>query len=74
MKNGFGEAVVACDMSEPCKFPSLDRGVGVNVGLEAPDQGPKDTETLQTCSGSSEKQLGDCRLSNSDPVNVFNNR
>ena len=24
LKNGFGEAVVACDMSEPCKFPSLD--------------------------------------------------
>ena len=24
MKDGFGEAVVACDMPEPCKFPSLD--------------------------------------------------
>ena len=24
LKDGFGEAVVACDMSEPCKFPSLD--------------------------------------------------
>ena len=24
LKNGFGEAVVACDMPEPCKFPSLD--------------------------------------------------
>ena len=23
-KDGFGEAVVACDMPEPCKFPSLD--------------------------------------------------
>ena len=23
-KNGFGEAVVACDMPEPCQFPSLD--------------------------------------------------
>ena len=22
--SGFGEAVVACDMPEPCKFPSLD--------------------------------------------------
>ena len=22
-KDGFGEAVVACDMPEPCKFPSL---------------------------------------------------
>ena len=24
MKDGFGEAVGACDMPEPCKFPSLD--------------------------------------------------
>ena len=24
LKGGFGEAVVACDMPEPCKFPSLD--------------------------------------------------
>ena len=24
LKNGFGEAVVVCDMPEPCKFPSLD--------------------------------------------------
>ena len=24
LKNGLGEAVVACDMLEPCKFPSLD--------------------------------------------------
>ena len=24
MKSGFGEAVVACDLPEPCKFPSLD--------------------------------------------------
>ena len=24
MKDGFGEAVVACDRPEPCKFPSLD--------------------------------------------------
>ena len=24
LKNGFGEAVVACDMPEPCKFLSLD--------------------------------------------------
>ena len=24
LKNGFGEAVVACDMPEPCRFPSLD--------------------------------------------------
>ena len=24
LKNVFGEAVVACDMPEPCKFPSLD--------------------------------------------------
>ena len=24
LRDGFGEAVVACDMSEPCKFPSLD--------------------------------------------------
>ena len=23
-RDGFGEAVVACDMPEPCKFPSLD--------------------------------------------------
>ena len=23
-KDGFGEAVVACDMPEPCKFPSFD--------------------------------------------------
>ena len=23
LKNGFGEAVVACDMPEPCKFLSL---------------------------------------------------
>ena len=23
MNNGFREAVVACDMPEPCKFPSL---------------------------------------------------
>ena len=25
MKDGFGEAVVACDMPEPCKCPSLGR-------------------------------------------------
>ena len=25
LKDGFGESVVACDMPEPCKFPSLDR-------------------------------------------------
>ena len=24
-KEGFGKAVVACDMPEPCEFPSLDR-------------------------------------------------
>ena len=24
LKDGFGEAVVACDMSKPCKYPSLD--------------------------------------------------
>ena len=24
LKDGFGEAVAACDMSEPCKIPSLD--------------------------------------------------
>ena len=24
LKDGFGEVVVACDMPEPCKFPSLD--------------------------------------------------
>ena len=24
LKDGFGEAVVACEMSEPCQFPSLD--------------------------------------------------
>ena len=24
LKDGFGEAVVACDTPEPCKFPSLD--------------------------------------------------
>ena len=24
LKGGFGEAVVACDMPEPCKLPSLD--------------------------------------------------
>ena len=24
LKNGFGEALVACDMPGPCKFPSLD--------------------------------------------------
>ena len=24
LKDGFGEAVVACDMPEPCKFPCLD--------------------------------------------------
>ena len=24
LKDGFGEAVVACDMPKPCKFPSLD--------------------------------------------------
>ena len=23
-EDGFGEAVVSCDMPEPCKFPSLD--------------------------------------------------
>ena len=23
-ENGFGEAVTACDMPKPCKFPSLD--------------------------------------------------
>ena len=25
LKDGFGEAVVVCDMPEPCKFPSLDK-------------------------------------------------
>ena len=24
LKDGFGEAVVACDVPEPCTFPSLD--------------------------------------------------
>ena len=24
LKDGFGEAVVECDVPEPCKFPSLD--------------------------------------------------
>ena len=24
LKDGFGEAVVACDMPEPCEFPSLE--------------------------------------------------
>ena len=24
LKDGFGDAVVACDISEPCKCPSLD--------------------------------------------------
>ena len=24
LEDGFGEAVVACDMPEPCKFPSLE--------------------------------------------------
>ena len=24
LKDGFREAVVACDMPEPCKFPSID--------------------------------------------------
>ena len=24
LKDGVGEAVLACDMPEPCKFPSLD--------------------------------------------------
>ena len=24
LKDGFWEAVIVCDMSEPCKFPSLD--------------------------------------------------
>ena len=24
LKDGFGKAVVACDMPQPCKFPSLD--------------------------------------------------
>ena len=24
LKDGFGEAVMACGMPEPCKFPSLD--------------------------------------------------
>ena len=26
VEDSDGEAVVACDMSEPCKFPSLDSG------------------------------------------------
>ena len=26
LKDSFGEAVAACDMPEPCKFPSLDSG------------------------------------------------
>ena len=25
LNDGSGEAVMACDMPEPCKFPSLDR-------------------------------------------------
>ena len=24
LKDGFGDAVMMCDMPEPCKFPSLD--------------------------------------------------
>ena len=24
LKDGFGEAVMVCDMPKPCKFPSLD--------------------------------------------------
>ena len=27
LKDGFGETAVACDMAEPCKFPSLNRKV-----------------------------------------------
>ena len=29
MKDGVGEAVMACEMPEPCKFPSLDLPCGV---------------------------------------------
>ena len=42
LKDGFGEAVMACNMPEPCQFPSLD-----NMPEEAPwshkevDRAPK---------------------------------
>ena len=26
LKDGFGKAVMACDMPKPCTFPSLDSG------------------------------------------------
>ena len=40
LKDGFGEAVVARDMPEPCKFPSLDscqkRFLWTNNGVDPP--------------------------------------
>ena len=38
LKDGFWEAVIVCDMSEPCKFPSLDscqkRFLWTNKGVD----------------------------------------
>ena len=40
LKGDFGEAAVACDMPEPCKFPSLDSvcvcggGPGVDICVQ----------------------------------------
>ena len=42
-KNGFGEAVVACDMPEACKFPSLQKSledVPVNPRRSLPCSAP----------------------------------
>ena len=56
MKDGFGEAVVACDMPEPCKFLSLDsckkRFLWTNKGV---DLGPHPVVGLVPQVGHTEK-------------------
>ena len=36
LKNGLGEAVVTCDMPEPCQFPSLCVSLGVKYPVTNP--------------------------------------
>ena len=33
LKNGFGEAVVACVLPEPCEFPFLDAELNVHYSI-----------------------------------------
>ena len=44
-KDGFGEAFVACDILNPCKFPSFDTGL--------PEEVPVDPQGSRSCSAAS---------------------